>query len=755
MPTQLEYARTLTAAGISVLPIGENKRPASGSWKPFQTTIATDDELQSWFATEDKNGIGIVCGSVSGNLEAIDVDAPELVADAVLEHIQKHAGDIAAKLTVHRTPSGGLHLLYRVDGPIEGNRKLASFPTSDDMRGSLQNLPEIVQGDGEPRSEFVLRCFRMIFDAVNQKPEPGSIRHIIETRGEGGYVVGPHSPLKCGRPNARQGYEHIAGPKLEDAQTVTENERYHFHGLCRQHNCQPSTPKPSAPKPTPSETTSSTTRLSPGDDFNERADWSELLTSQGWEYVGSRGETQDWKRPGGTSERSATVNHDGSNRLFVFSSGCPNLDAERYYTKFGFLTETVHGGNASEAASELARNGYGRCPVPVIDIPEPDEFGAGSSDGDDGSSAAGDFFQFEPLTEFMAHREPPHYLCEDILAEGQGCIIGGPQKSLKTGLSLDLAYSLSSGTPFLGMFECERVRVGVMTGESNKPKIQRVIATRSALQELSFVPELFVTAKIPDLSQSDHLAHLAMSIERLRLQVVFIDPMYLCLGSLAESTSNVAAIGNMLRAIDEIMARTGCTPVLIHHTNRKHEQYKPLTLRDLSGAGFAEWARQWMLVCPRSDFDPVEHQHRLWMVAGGSAGHAGRFAVDLRERSELGDWCWEVEVRTDGEERNAHAAKKAEKQQNDEHMRALEFSQHLRQALQESEGSTLNELANTFRERGWSGIKKITRPTLDDFVESGFVKASIDSRGNNPKVAVYSASGVWAGQIPPPSVDCK
>ena len=48
-------------------------------------------------------------------------------------------------------------------------------------------------------------------------------------------------------------------------------------------------------------------------------------------------------------------------------------------------------------------------------------------------------------------------------------------------------------------------------------------------------------------------------------------------------------------------------------------------------SGFAEFARQWILLSRRSEFDSDTGVHELWMKAGGSAGHSRLWAVDINE----------------------------------------------------------------------------------------------------------------------------
>ncbi len=93
----------------------------------------------------------------------------------------------------------------------------------------------------------------------------------------------------------------------------------------------------------------------PGDDFNNRADFHQLLESNGWTTKGRTGPGgQHWTRPGTKHGTSATLK-DGC--LYVFSSNAglplgPN-DAFAAYTHYN------HNGDYSAAAKELSAKGYG------------------------------------------------------------------------------------------------------------------------------------------------------------------------------------------------------------------------------------------------------------------------------------------------------------------------------------------------------------------------------------------------------------
>ncbi len=114
-------ARQYLASGLSVT-LTDNRKVSLLNWKDFQSRIATEDELQS--KSDKAQGIAIICGAISGNLEVIDIDTKYDLTGKLFDNLMVFLGDLADLLVIARTKSGGYHLYFRCD-TIEGNQKLA------------------------------------------------------------------------------------------------------------------------------------------------------------------------------------------------------------------------------------------------------------------------------------------------------------------------------------------------------------------------------------------------------------------------------------------------------------------------------------------------------------------------------------------------------------------------------------------------------------------------------------------------------
>ena len=81
----LTTALRFLAQGISVVPVANDgsKRPAL-SWQKYQEQLPTSDEVLLWFK-QDIDGVGVITGKVSGNLEMLELEGRAVAAKMHLE----------------------------------------------------------------------------------------------------------------------------------------------------------------------------------------------------------------------------------------------------------------------------------------------------------------------------------------------------------------------------------------------------------------------------------------------------------------------------------------------------------------------------------------------------------------------------------------------------------------------------------------------------------------------------------------------
>ena len=260
---------------------------------------------------------------------------------------------------------------------------------------------------------------------------------------------------------------------------------------------------------------------------------------------------------------------------------------------------------------------------------------------------------------FAAANYQREWLVRNVLVRGQPVVFGGPSKSLKTSIGIDLAISLGTGTDFLGRFPTRRTRVAFVSGESGPATLQE-----SAKR---IWPQRGVDLQHADIGWQFNLPKLADPGDRLELEegllkggyeFVVLDPAYLCLlgGSVAGGprAENLLEIGPLLLDVATSCLRAGATPCIVHHCRKgSGANYEPLELPDLAYGGFAEFARAWLLISRREHYEG-DGVHRLWLNVGGSAGHGGVYAVDADEGQMADDFSgrrWDVSIRPASEYR--------------------------------------------------------------------------------------------------------
>jgi hypothetical protein len=322
--TITDAARAAYAAGLCVVPPCEDgsKRP-DGTWKQYQAARPESAQMRAWYVADDRAGLGVVCGAVSGNLECFEFDDAGTYSAFVDASVRAGLGELVQRIATgyeETTPGDGIHWLYQC-ADIAGNTKLASRPGAPDAAGN-------------PTTEV-----------------------LIETRGEGGYVI--LAPTN-GRVHPSGGAYRLQRGGVATIATITPDERRELHRLARTFDALPRAeyqpPAGAVPR--------GTDELQPGEDFNRRADWRrDVLEPAGWTFVYQRGDVSYWRRPGKAEGVSATVNYAGADLFCCWSTSTPFEQDEdgnpKGYAKWRVYAILHHAGDFSAAARELAARGYG------------------------------------------------------------------------------------------------------------------------------------------------------------------------------------------------------------------------------------------------------------------------------------------------------------------------------------------------------------------------------------------------------------
>lgn len=304
--TLIDTAREYRADGISIT-LTDDRKVSVGPWKDFQTRFITDQELNE--RSDRADGIAIICGAISGNLEVVDIDLKYDVTGTLWDRLLSSIPEsIADKLVIAQTKSKGIHLYYRVASVLP-NTKLARRPATDQEQNDNPHVRVMV---------------------------------LIETRGSGGYVVAPPS----------NGYQWISGT-TKDLTELSEAERDELFTICRTFNEY-------LDEPVRMEKiqTDVSYGISPLDDFNQHGDMLQLLNKHGWTSIRTQGDRTYLRRPGKTEGISGDYLH--SKRWFSVFTTSSEFEPNKAYNASAVFCILECNGDWKQTVRQLASNGYGK-----------------------------------------------------------------------------------------------------------------------------------------------------------------------------------------------------------------------------------------------------------------------------------------------------------------------------------------------------------------------------------------------------------
>lgn len=523
----IETAEAYRAAGLACLPATRaKKRPAIGGWKTWQSRLPTKVEVKAWFSNPH-DAICVVSGNVSGNLECMDFDQRGELFAAWMDKIDT---ELLAKLVIEQTPSGGYHVFYRSEEPVDGNQKLA--------RGMR---------DGKEKT-------------------------LIETRGEGGLFLcapsdgytlqqGDFSHLAVIPPDARKAL-------LDAARSLDELPAA---------NCPPAPAEANVAQrgadfaPTGGK---EAWELPPGDDFNARGDIHGLLTEAGWQFSGVKPDgNEQWTRPGKDPRNGVSATYkDGS--FYVFSSNAAPFEPNVKYSPFAVYATLRHNGDFTAAASALHTAGYGKAKEPTLGV----TFNLKPTAAAAGTVQAGDDEFMDAYDVLEKYTELKPVLIDGYLRVGEIMNIIAAPKTGKTWFVLALAIHVATGRDWLG-HTCNAGRVLIIDNELHRETSSQRL--RIVLNALGITPsEIRGRITFWHLRGKWKSVHeIGARAEKFKAEgykLIITDAFYRALPSGTDENDN-GAIAGIYNMMDVYAQKIGCAFIFIHHTSKGNQSQKSVT----------------------------------------------------------------------------------------------------------------------------------------------------------------------------------
>jgi hypothetical protein len=332
-----------------------------------------------------RSGLGLVAGAVSGFTEAWDFDDRPTYEEFLRAAAASDLSEVITRIErgyCDETPGGGVRWLVRYPPELERgtNTKLARRPKRPDE----QTHPN---------------------DKVKTLVELPDYAILAPTNGR----VHPSGGVYRRRSGDFSSIATISGPERDGLIELARS----FDQMPRKRPFEPS------------ESSTSQRGNRPGDDFNRRITWAEILQPEGWDFVYQDGGTDYWRRPGKLFGISASTNFGGADLLYVFSTSTV-FDAECGYSKFAAYTVLQCSGDFDLAARRLRERGYG---PKESDLPD----------------------SWRLLDDAHLDVLPvPEFLIDGVLQRHTSAVIYGPSGSGKTTLVASLTTALAIGSDWFG-----------------------------------------------------------------------------------------------------------------------------------------------------------------------------------------------------------------------------------------------------------------------------------------------------------------
>lgn len=346
----IKTANKLIENGLSVIPVNIRTKTSIAAWKKYQETIIKFPKIKKVLNDPDNNktGIAIIGGKVSGSLEFMDFDFHLNYFEEFKKIVENAKPKLWEKLYIEKTQSGFRHIAYRcIDAKHLPTTKLAY---------KLVKAKKLSRSGKKAKYKGKTH----IVHEIDGKKYVAPV--IIETKGEGGYCV--CAPSK--------GYRELQG-SLSKLSTISVKQRNFLHRVARSLNekVKPEEIESGVKKAT------TTQDKRPGDIYNETGDPCQVLIDHGWKPLPKPNvKNKLFMRPGKKNGVSASL-IDGQT-FYCFSTNASPFEANKGYAPFAVYALLKHNGDYSAAAMALMEQGYvsdqgnltentnGKLPEPII-----------------------------------------------------------------------------------------------------------------------------------------------------------------------------------------------------------------------------------------------------------------------------------------------------------------------------------------------------------------------------------------------------
>lgn len=316
---QWQKIKSLLTDGFNLIPVREKdegefvaKSPYR-SWTKYKSLRITERDLWDQLEDTGTTSIAVVCGKISGNLVIIDIDVKHQPGCDVqiFKDLQSLYPEIWERLRIHKTPSGGYHLLYKLPADI-------ACPAST-------NLAERYSTESE-----------LIISPKRKK------RAFVEIKGEGGLSQMPPSA----------GYVVTQGVPVP---VLTQNESVSIINLMKTYTSVIEI----APTYKPTRQDNDYYDENPFEHFNNSDEAAQVLLNNGWKLKSQNNLFIRYTQPGSKSGGVHATFNIKKRVYFIFGTQ-NDFDSGKGYLPATALSILLHKGDKRTTHQYLVSKGYGK-----------------------------------------------------------------------------------------------------------------------------------------------------------------------------------------------------------------------------------------------------------------------------------------------------------------------------------------------------------------------------------------------------------
>ena len=346
-------------------------------------------------------------------------------------------------------------------------------------------------------------------------------------------------------------------------------------------------------------------------------------------------------------DEDATFSTGEPPAAYLYQLGCDVVTTAHVDYHMGLIANASKKRRLHSAVSFAAESALNGKPVNEVLC----DLGAAVDDLQREDDSKANAIESYPLNKFIEQDHKTEFLIEGCITVAQPGVFAARSKALKTTVALDAALSIATGRKFLGKFWVPEAHpCGIISAESGGATLSESFQRIATAKELfvSGIENLHVSTKMPPLKTPEGRASLERFIEEKDLRCVFVDPTYKALPGVDDT--QLSKMSEHLFPISDIVDRTGCSIVMVHHNKKTPRQpgahYVEPTIEDIQGSGYQQWGRFFLLLNKRREWEPSEGRHWLWLRMEGSAGFGSRHFLDVHEGryTDAGGRVWDIEL---------------------------------------------------------------------------------------------------------------